>query len=415
MAGDEWSHAIAHVDADCFYVSCELVRRPELRGKPLCVLSSQDACVVAKTYDAKAAGIKTGMTLWEARRCLPEATFLSADFRYYGKLSDQLFAILRRYSPEVEEYSIDEAFLNLGGLSVLRGKPYRHFADALRAVVRQEIGITVSVGISVTRTLAKMASEYNKPDGTTVVAKRRAGDFLQRVGVRDIPGVGANRMALLHKYAIRTAADFANADEGLIRRLLGKGGVELWYELRGTPVYGVSHVPRTPKSVARTASMGTLTGDPGLIRSHLVRHTMRLSRELIGKRLTARRLTVFLTDQMFRRVPWSAELPYATADYFQLIDFVEAALAALYSGRELYRACGVVADGIAPRQESGFDLFQQAEAQREARDVRLLETVHAINRKYGENVVSICAGLKWANRHSAAHATRFAYPMLECQ
>ena len=116
MLVSNWPNAIAHVDADCFYASCEQLRRPDLKGKPLCVLSSQDACVVAKTYDAKAAGITTGMTVWDARKLLPDAIFLPADFRYYGQISDKLFSILRRFSPTIEEYSIDEAFMDMMGL-----------------------------------------------------------------------------------------------------------------------------------------------------------------------------------------------------------------------------------------------------------------------------------------------------------
>src|SRR3989337_4258556 len=102
MLISNWPNSIAHVDSDCFYASCEQLRRPDLKGQPLCVLSSQDACVVAKTYDAKAAGIKTGMPVWEAKKLMPTATFVSADFGYYGQVSDQLFTILRRYSPDIE-------------------------------------------------------------------------------------------------------------------------------------------------------------------------------------------------------------------------------------------------------------------------------------------------------------------------
>jgi len=119
MLISNWPNAIAHVDADCFYASCEQLRRPDLKGKPICVLSSQDACVVAKTYDAKTAGITTGMPVWEAKRKLPDAIFLPADFRYYGQISDKLFAIIRRYSPVVEEYSIDEGFMDMNGLRSL--------------------------------------------------------------------------------------------------------------------------------------------------------------------------------------------------------------------------------------------------------------------------------------------------------
>jgi nucleotidyltransferase/DNA polymerase involved in DNA repair len=409
MSASSWPRAFAHVDADCFFASCELLRHPELKHKPLCVLSSQDACVVAKTYDAKAVGIKTGMPVWDAKKLLPQATYLSADFRFYGQISDKLFAVLRRFSPVVEEYSIDEAFIDLAGLRSLHRKSYRELADEMRITIREALGVTVSVGISVTRTLAKMASEYNKPDGTTIVAGSRIRDFLQRVGVRDIPGIGRSREALLLQSGIRSGADFAAAPERQIKHLLGKGGVELWQELNGDAIYAVEHEARVPQSVARTASLGELTRNRDTIHSHLVRHAMRLSRELIMKRLTAKQLTVFVTLKSFSKCAETRELAYPTADYFELMRQAGEMLGMLFDRREIYRACGVIATGIAPREAALFDLFQQDDLQREERHLKLLQTVHAINDRYGNNSVGVCGMAS----HEAKPAQRFLYPSLK--
>ena len=119
-----WPNAVAHVDCDAFYASCERARNPDLRNKPVCVLSNQDAFIVASTYDAKAVGIKVGTPIHEARKLLPNAVFIPADFHYYGQVSDQVFAILCRFSPEIEIYSIDEAFLGLNGLRSLHRKSF---------------------------------------------------------------------------------------------------------------------------------------------------------------------------------------------------------------------------------------------------------------------------------------------------
>ena len=406
-----WPGAIAHIDADCFYASCEQLRRPDLSGQPICVLSSQDACVVAKTYDAKAAGITTGMTAWDARKRLPDAIFLSADFRYYGQISDKLFAILHRFSPAVEQYSIDEAFMDMQGLRSLHRKPYQQMADEMRATVQQEIGITVSVGISVTRTLAKIASEYNKPNGTTIVAGGRIHDFLQQVSVRDIPGIGGNRAALLNKFSMHTAADFAAASEHHIKRLLGKTGSELWHELNGMSLYPVVTEPKLPKSVARTASMGQPTQDQAIIRAHLGRHAMRLSKELIEKRLTAKQLTTFVTLKSFDKQAVTTELPYPTADYFLLIKEAGRAVDKLFDPTRIYRACGLIATDITVRQAGDFDLFHQAERQQEDKHLKLLQTLHQVNHKYGNNVLLMCSALKASSKVAAA---RFNYPLLEC-
>ena len=411
MLAHDWPNAIAHVDADCFYASCELLRRPDLRGTPVCVLSSQDACIVAKTYDAKAAGITTGMTVWEARKLMPHATFISADFRYYGQMSDKLFAVLRRYSPAVEESSIDEAYVDMHGLRGFYRKSYQRMADELRARVQQEIGITVSIGIAVNKTLAKMASEYNKPNGSTIVAGKRIQDFLQQVNVRAIPGIGSNRAALLSKCDMHTAADFAAASEAHIRKLLGKAGTDLWHELNGRVRYKVETQTRLPKSVARTASMGQLTQDKVTIHAHLVRHAMRLSKELLEQRYTTRQLTLFLTLKSFERHAAAITLPYATADYFMLMQEVGKALEQLFDPAQIYRACGLVATEIEVRQAGSFDLFQQAEQQREHKHLRLLDTVHDVNQKYGAHALSICATAKSPGQRGGA---RFGYPLLEC-
>ena len=412
MLISNWPNAIAHVDADCFYASCEQLRRPDLKGQPICVLSSQDACVVAKTYDAKAAGITTGMPVWEARKLLPQANYLSADFRYYGLISDKLFAILRRYSPAIEEYYIDEGFMDMNGLRSLYRKPYQAIADEIRITIRHEVGITVSIGISVTRTLAKMASEYNKPDGTTIVAGRRIHDFLEHVSVRDVPGIGGNRQALLNKFNIHTAADFMDVPEREIKRLLGKAGTDLWHELNGTPIYKVEIEARMPKSVARTASMGEVTQDKQTIHAHLLKHAMRLSKELITKRLASGQLTVFLTLKSFDKQASTSELPYPSADYFLLASEAGRALDTLYDPDQFYRACGLIAGDIAVRQSGSFDLFQMADQQREEKPLKLLETMHIINHKHGDNVIAICGAMQ--KRKTEGVMGRFAYPVLEC-
>ena len=277
--------------------------------------------------------------------------------------------------------------------------------------MQQEIGITISVGISVTRTLAKMASEYNKPNGTTIVAGRRILDFLQQVSVRDIPGIGGNREALLKKFNIYTGADFATAAEPHIKRLLGKVGIELRHELNGESIYKVETEPKLPKSVARTASMGQLTQDHTTIRAHLGRHAMRLSKELIEKRLTARRLTVFLTLKSFDQQAATTQLPYPTADYFLLMAEANRAVDGLFDTVQLYRACGLVATDIGIRHVGNFDLFQQAERQHEDKHLKLLEAVHRVNQKYGDNMLSMCSAAKLGRKVAR---TRFGYPLMEC-
>ncbi|MDP2762739.1 MAG: DNA polymerase IV, partial [Sideroxyarcus sp.] len=178
-------------------------------------------------------------------------------------------------------------------------------------------------------------------------------------------------------------------------------------------IYKVETEARLPKSVARTASMGEVTQDKQTIRAHLLKHAMRLSKELITKRLTARQLTVFLTLKSSDKQAVTSELPYASADYFLLAREAGRALDALYDSDQLYRACGLIAGDIAIRQYGTFDLFQMADQQREEKHLKLLETMHIINHKHGDNVLSICGAMQ--KRKAEGVMGRFAYPVLECR
>ncbi len=404
---DNWTNAIAHVDADCFFASCELVRHPELIGSPICILSSQDACIVAKTYDAKAIGIKTGMPVWEAKKLMPDATYISADFRFYGLLSEKMFSILRRYSPDIEVYSIDEGFLDLNGTRALWRKNYKGIAHDIRRAVHREVGITVSVGVSVTRTLAKMASEYNKPNGVTIVPHQMIMQFLQRTALSDITGIARNRAALLQKARIHTPLHFVNSEIETIQRLLGKSGADLWHELQGRSVMGLElHAP-LPKSMARTASMGEVTTDRKTIISHLTRHTTRLATELVTQHLLTRRLTVSLKLKASNSISAKIDFEYPTNNYFRLSHAVQKMMADLYQPHMQYRACGVIAENITRINQSPPDLF--GHMKNDTKQAELLLTVDSVNKKYGRDTLKMAGAY---SPQSSKACVRFIYPLI---
>jgi DNA polymerase-4/DNA polymerase V len=348
------------------------------------------------------------MPVWEARRLFPDAVYLPADFRYYGLISGRMFGILRRYSPEVEASSIDEGFVDMNGIRSLWRKGFRAIADDMRRAVKREIGITVSVGVSVTKTLAKMASESHKPDGTTVISGRRIEPFLAGLDVRDIPGIGSNRAALLRKFDLRTALDFVCAPPALVRRLLGKAGEDLWHELKGTPVFPMELTRELPKSVARTASLGELSGDRKLLAAHLARHTSRLAAELVAKGLLARRLRVFLRLRSFECVSCEYPLDYPTSNYFTLHTVAEKGLSELYSKGEVYRGCGVIAGRIS-RGYRSEDLF--GVMRRDARQARLALAMAGINRRYGRDTIRIFSSVR-IRQTTPGNSPRFQYPLL---
>jgi len=404
----DWHHVVAHIDADCFYAACERLRHPELADRPLCVLSNQNAVVVAKTYDAKARGITTGMHAAEAKRLVPEAAFLSPDFRYYGQLSRRMIAILHRYSPGVEVSSIDEAFVDMNGLRRLWGKDFDEIADEIRHAVRSEIGITVSIGIACTKTLAKMASESNKPDGSTVVPGRRIAPFLKGLPVSAIPGIGPRRAASLERNGMRTALDYAERDEREIARLLDRTGTGLWHELNGMPIYGLEDQPAAPKSVARTASMGEITGDKARIAAHLCRHAYRLVSELTAKAMRAGRLRIFLTLESLEQVAIEVRLPQPANTIRPVMEAVSQACQALHQPDARYRACGIVATQLTPEHSATPDLFGKEDGDRKQKD--LMRIMGAINHRFGRHSIALAQASTLGKRNP--DSVRFRYPLL---
>jgi nucleotidyltransferase/DNA polymerase involved in DNA repair len=218
--------AVGHLDADCFYVSAERVRDPFLVGKPVGVLGNQGACVIAKSYEMKKRGVKTGEPIWEAVKKCPEAIFIKRDFRWYEVLSRQLLEVVRQFSPRVEYYSIDEFFFTA---TPRPGQSHQELAEALRGHIAEIVKVPVTVGIARTRTLAKLISDTAKPFGALAVLDPAAErDLLAARPVTDVTGIAERRARRLAPYGIRTCLELARADRRLVRSLLTIAGEALW-------------------------------------------------------------------------------------------------------------------------------------------------------------------------------------------
>ena len=270
--------AVGHLDADCFYVSAERMRDSFLVGKPVGVLGNQGACVIAKSYEMKAAGVKTGTPIWEALKLCPAGVYIKRDFRWYEVLSRLMLDAVRRFSPTVEYYSIDEFFFEA---SPHRGLSLQATAQAMRDHLLRAVGVPVTVGIARTRTLAKLISDTAKPFGALALTDPDAERaLLARLPVTEITGVARRRAARLTPFGIRTCLDLASADRALVKKALTVAGEALWWELNGDPVVPL-HTDRPPhKMLARGGSLGGPTGDADRLYAWVARNVERLVEEL---------------------------------------------------------------------------------------------------------------------------------------
>jgi len=370
MSIRNWPRAVAHIDADYFYANCELARRPDLRGKPVMVFGRLDTCILAKTPEAKAMGISTAIPSWEAKKRCPQGIYLKGDFRYYTLVSRQMMEIFRQWSPVVEVYSVDEAFMDMDGLRGMYRQSFHQIGDAIRQEVRAKLGITVSVGISVNKTLAKMACELNKPDGTTVLPGKQVREFLRAIPVGEIPGIGASRGALLEKYGVRSCQQFAEMPESLVSRLFGKMGLLLWRELHHESSFPVVSEPPPPQNIGRTSSFDKCTPDlrqvEGLAFYHLERSLSALHRH----RLLVKEMVLHLRGYDYRIYGIPKRLEPPTDDFFALAGALSELLKQVPKG-QLWRSVGVIFTDLRSAAIRQPDLFE---------GVKKIETEERLNR-----------------------------------
>ena len=211
--------AILHIDGDAFFASCEQSRNPHLQGKPV-ITGKERGIVASMSYEAKARGVTRGMRLCEVRRVCPDAAILPSDYETYSLLSVRLFAIVRRYTPEVEESSIDECFADLTGLRRPLHLSYRQMAERIKHDLDTELGCTFSVGLAPNKVLAKIASKWQKPSGLTVIPGPSIPQFLTDLPVGTVWGIGPQTAALLGKHGMHTALQFARKSELWVKKLL---------------------------------------------------------------------------------------------------------------------------------------------------------------------------------------------------
>lgn len=310
--------AIGHLDADCFYVSAERVRDDFLCEKPVAVLGNQGACVIAKSYEMKARGVKTGDPIWEAAEKCPEGVYLKRDFRWYEVLSRMMHAAIAERSPRVEYYSIDEFFFEVWPR---RGSSLQEEAAALRDEILGRVRVPVTVGIARTKTLAKLISDSAKPFGATAVHGRdEERALLEALPVTDVCGIASRRAARLAARGITTALEFADADRRFIRSLLTVVGESLWWELNGEPVQRL-HTERPPhRMISRGGSLGKATSCPERLFAWFVRNLERLVEELEHYRVRAGALTLLLCYRDGRTASGKVSLVSPSDRFDQLLE-----------------------------------------------------------------------------------------------
>ncbi|HLL70760.1 MAG TPA: Y-family DNA polymerase [Pyrinomonadaceae bacterium] len=393
----------ALVDCNNFYVSCERVFNPALAERPVVVLSNNDGCVISRSEEAKAAGVKMGAPLYQAQALLDahEAAVFSSNYALYGDMSRRVAETLEEFTPEVEMYSIDEAFLDLRGFDEAK---LNVLGQRMRETIKRWTGIPVSIGIAETKTLAKVAvavaKRSEKARGVVNLAESAYLEHaLARVKVEQVWGIGPNYARRLKAAGVKTALDLRDADSRRWRMRAGITLERVILELRGTSCLPLALCPPPRRSLTVSRSFGAHVETLADLREAVATFASRAGEKLRRRNLVANALVVFLSTSRFACEPLYAPsaavaLPCATSYTADLIRYAHRALDRIYRADCRFKKAGVMLFELVPAAPVQQNMFVSTERTR-----RLMETLDRINARMGSDTISYGAlGLQQRRR-----------------
>jgi DNA polymerase IV len=352
---DDTGCTVLHVDMDAFYASVEVLRRPELRGKPVIVGGAGPRGVVSSaSYEAREYGVRSAMPGTRAQRLCPHGVFLPPDFAAYVAASRAVMSIFRDVTPLVEPLSLDEAFLDVAGAVRLLGRP-AVIAAGIRQRVLAEQGLTCSVGVASTKFIAKLGSTLAKPDGLAVVPATRVLEYLHPLPVGALWGVGEKSAEALQRLGLRTVRDVAEAPVGLLRRALGEAAAAHLHELAWgrDPRAVVPHQPE--KSIGAETTFDVDVADPAVVRQALLALSGKTAGRLRRAGQAGRTVTLKVRLSDFRTLNRSRTLGAATDVSREIFETAWALYEALRPGDRI-RLVGVRVEGLADAGEAPHQL-----------------------------------------------------------
>ena len=373
------------VDCNNFYASCERAFQPLYIGKPIVVLSNNDGCVIARSNEAKALGIKMGVPAYQIKELVNThgVTVFSSNYTLYGDMSGRVMSILAGLAPELEIYSIDEAFINLDGI-----KEIQSLGVKVVNQVTKGTGIPVSLGIAPTKTLAKLANKFAKKYPAynrlcIIDTEEKRIKALQLTDIGDVWGIGHRQAAKLEKLEVKTAYDFTQLSGVWVRKNMTVVGERIWKELRGISCIDMESAPPVKKQICTSRSFGKMLTDIDTIAEAIATHASTCAKKLRKQKSYAISLMVFIHTNNFREdLPqyWKntvVHLPIPTSDTQEIVHYALAGLKNIFMKGYQYKKAGVIITEITNNAQLG--LFDSID--RDKRD-RLMQTVDKINGDY---------------------------------
>ena len=381
------SEYIALVDCDSFFCSCEQKLNPELKNKAVCVVSGERGCIIARTKEAKQMGIKMGMPLFQAIEQFPKCIYINANHYNYITISKQVMDILKEISPNVEVYSIDEAFVDLTGLSKLYKMNYYKLAKHIQKRIKLEVDIPVSIGVSRSKTLSKLASDRAKKtqEHIVVIGEKHIPKYLKNVSVDEIWGIGRRLNIRMAKYGIRTALEFVKKEDKWVDMVLGKNGLFTKHELLGQSVLKVTDIVELPKSISDSKSFLEFTTDLNYLKNELMVHIHSVCKKLRQIDCKCSTIGVILKTKDFKVYFDKINIDIPTNFEFEISEVAFNILENLYRPNTLHRSVGILVEDFNRTGEEQLSLFGNIEKSQKME--KLGKALDNLENKFGRNIV----------------------------
>lgn len=387
----------ALIDCNNFYASCERVFRPDLNGKPVVVLSNNDGCVIARSNEAKEVGIPMGAPAFEYDKLFKEhqVQVFSANFALYGDMSNRVMNILSDYSPDIEIYSIDEAFLNLKGFELFKLQSY---GEEMRCKVTKWTGIPISVGIAPTKALSKLANRIAKkyPKETKGVyiidSDEKRIKALKWLKVEDVWGIGRQHSKRLKAIGVHTAFDFTQLPDELVKKQMAIVGLRLKHDLQGIPTLDLEEA-QIKKNIATTRSFETNYTEFDQLAERVSSFASSCAEKLRKQNSCCNSLMVFIHTNGHRKdLPQYSrniviKLPFATNSSIELAKFANLGLKQIFKPGYAYKKAGVIVQDFTQADNIQQSLFEN----RDERHISLMQALDKMNTRFGQQKIRLAS------------------------
>lgn len=400
-----WHHAFLHLDADCFFVAAEMSINPALKGKNIVVGKE---IVLAKSYSAKKWGVTTGMHIGEAKRICPNLIILGTNFDLYTQLSKKIFRIISNYSNQMEVNSIDEAYLDLSGISDKK-EDYYQIANNLKSEIKKKIDLDVSIGISTTKTLAKLFSDLAKPSGILVVSQNEINKLIKPIKLSQIAGFGRSTIEKFKKFGMQTVEDFYEWNPEIIIKRLGKSGFTKYLELKGVSVCKLKQ-RSAPKSIMKSRSFQFCHNRKEEIKANLINHLSSACLKLKKHNLETCQITLMLRLQDFSEEIKTIQMESYNQDQFLMESLLIKVFEDLFDTDKSYRSVGVILDDL---RDSRVHLLAKSNKSSQIANkmAKVFNSQIDLSRRYGKNI--LVRGLEIGKNKQKTIRRKFKYEFIE--